>query len=294
MVKVAGFEVVMARALLAPLVVMLACSSGGDKKPSGDEVAGKVLEVVGEVTARRAQAASARALSKGATLFADDTVVTAAASSVRIHLVHNDAVFDLAANKSVRLDRSVAWKAPRGTSPGLLDQPVDDHTAIAGRHGERAAADTEATAVVIPPPDRPSNDGYTKGVAGDKSPDPTGAIELSYRLAGNYAIKSYAVTSANVAYPDDTVKQAITAALDVQLPGCYAAVLDAAADVGGDIVVTIDITAAGKVTVKASGFSPILVGCVQGSISKLTLTPGVDDSAAPVATQLRIELVFTP
>ena len=203
-------------------------------------------------------------------------------------------VLDLAANKSVRLDRSVAWKAPRGASPGLLDRPADDQTAIAGRHGERAAADTAATAMLVPGKDKSDNATKTKGVDGDKGLPMDDGEQPMYRVAGTYVIKSFAVTSANVAYPDDSVKKAITASLDQQLPGCYAAVLDVVPDASGEVAVTVDITAAGKVTATAAGFSPVLLGCVEGAISKLTLAAGVDDSATAVATQLRIELLFTP
>jgi hypothetical protein len=80
----------------------------------------------------------------GDTVSADDVVETGADGAVEIELRHNRARWALAANQSKQVSASTAWRAaprdPEATGGG-------DRTAAAGRHAEREAADTSASAV---------------------------------------------------------------------------------------------------------------------------------------------------
>ncbi len=128
-----------------------ACGSKEEtKKPSGHEEAGRVVELSGRVTAEWKSAAGEgmRALAKGDPVFADDTVVTDAGASVTILLAHNHARWVLGGGKRMALVDSASWNAPPAKGESMLaGGKSDDDTAVAGRHAEREAADTAATAL---------------------------------------------------------------------------------------------------------------------------------------------------
>lgn len=138
--------------LLGVALAATSCSRGSDAK-GADEVAGTVVEVSGSVTAQR-EGAEPRALEKGAPVFKNDTVVTAASAAVTIVLAHNEARWQIAENQSHVVERSIAWRAPKGAGSSSLDEAADDSTAAAGRHSENEAAHTAGTAIANadPPP----------------------------------------------------------------------------------------------------------------------------------------------
>jgi hypothetical protein len=127
-------------------------------KPKGDEPAGEVVALEGKASAERASQPDrgARALAIGEHVFADDTIATEAGASVTIQIFHNQARWELGGGKRVALARSASWNASKGGSgAGLLASDTDDQTAAAGRHAERQAADTRATAAKLPPAESP-------------------------------------------------------------------------------------------------------------------------------------------
>ena len=143
-----------ARRLLAALAVAVlsgvgagagaGCESAGPAKvevvpgaPAGD-----VTAVAGEVTATRD--GMARPLAVGDVVSGDDVVATGAGASVTIALRHNGAVWNLGAAQSRRVGDAAAWSAPRRSGPSVA---AGERTAAAGRHAEREAADTAASAV---------------------------------------------------------------------------------------------------------------------------------------------------
>ena len=164
---------------LLALCTVVACSreSGG---PSITGPVGEVTSVSGEVTATRPGAQGAmRALIVGAEVYADDTVATAAGSTVTIRLRHNHADWMLEGGKSQRVDRSVAWTAPR-TGDGLTLGGDPDRTAAAGRHVEPSAV-AEALAAPAAEEAKESDDDsrasaarprHGKGGGADKLADP--------------------------------------------------------------------------------------------------------------------------
>ncbi len=143
-----------ARRLLAALAVAVlsgagagagaGCESAGPAKvevvpgaPAGD-----VTAVAGEVTATRDGVA--RPLAVGDVVSGDDVVATGDGASVTIALRHNGAVWNLGAAQSRRVGDAAAWSAPRRSGPAVA---AGERTAAAGRHAEREAADTAASAV---------------------------------------------------------------------------------------------------------------------------------------------------
>jgi hypothetical protein len=124
----------------------VATAGCGSKESSGPAVvpgaaAGDVREVTGTVTAQRGDE-PARTLAVGDVVSGDDLIKTAAGSSIVIELRHNGVRWSLAADHSKRLGDSQAWKAPRRGEGGA----TGERSTAAGRHAEREAADTAATA----------------------------------------------------------------------------------------------------------------------------------------------------
>lgn len=148
------------------------CSKESSSATTGP--AGVVVEMSGQVEATRA-GGEPRPLALEAEVFADDTVETGPGSSVSIVLSHNNASLRLEADMSRRVDETLAWKAPRREGDSVLDRDVADQTAAAGRHTEREAAGTAATAVAnretaAAPPAQP--DPPVKAVAPEPAPEP--------------------------------------------------------------------------------------------------------------------------
>lgn len=121
---------------------LVACKAKDDApKAQVGVAAGKVLEVTGSVTVRHADAA--RPLQSGDSVEADDTIETGADGHVVIELAHNNAKWDLGANKKQIVRESLAWKLAKNDGTA---KPVDQDTAAAGRPAERSASQGTATA----------------------------------------------------------------------------------------------------------------------------------------------------
>jgi hypothetical protein len=132
-------------ALSALLAVVLGCSSSSESgKPGPDEVAGKVVNVAGAVSAERS--GKTRVLTVGAPVYGGDTIVTGDDGSITIELAHNQARWSLGAGKKRQLNESVAWNAPRPSAEELLARKQTDKTTAAGRHAERSAASSASNA----------------------------------------------------------------------------------------------------------------------------------------------------
>ena len=152
--------------LVIVALVVSACEKPADAPPRESELstvaAGTVVEVGGTVTATRA--AKSRSLAKAAPVYADDVIETAADGSVVIVLAHNNARWSLEGGFKARVDESVAWKLE---NQDAIAAPVDHATSAAGRHAEKAAADTKET---VPSVGRmPDGDGG--GELGSKQPE---------------------------------------------------------------------------------------------------------------------------
>ena len=135
--------------------VLAAC--GGNKPAEAprdpNAPAGEVVAVEGEVTAKRASATTSRALAIDGDVFADDDVTTGAAASVQIRLAHNEAIWTVGESKTLRVDASAAWSAPKQSGGDLMFTREDreDRTRAAARSGSQegvssgeAALDVEA------------------------------------------------------------------------------------------------------------------------------------------------------
>ena len=134
----------MLRAVFVGLLCVsaVACKSESDAPKSQPGVAaGKVIEVTGAVTVRHGDVA--RPLAVGQTVEGDDVIETGGDGRVVIELVHNNAKWELGANKKQVVKESIAWKLAKNEGTA---KPVDQETAAAGRPAERSAAGNSATA----------------------------------------------------------------------------------------------------------------------------------------------------
>ena len=169
-----------------PLVLALAAACKGDASTADpNQPAGKVVELSGKVDAAR-EGAAARPLAVGAPVFPDDTVTTGTDGSAVILLAHNQVRWSLGQGKSLRVDRSMAWKATADESGSAFDDEEALATASAGRHTDREAADTAATAQLpgaaesapVPPAAQSSD-----AVASSRN-EPTGGAALKQHRGG--------------------------------------------------------------------------------------------------------------
>jgi hypothetical protein len=132
------------------LAFAAACAGSGETEPRDpNQPAGKVVELSGQVGAAR-EGAAARPLAVGGEVFADDTVTTGPDGAAIILLAHNKVRWSLGAGKSLRVDRSMAWKATSDEGGSAFDDEDPMATASAGRHTDREAGDTAATAQLPP------------------------------------------------------------------------------------------------------------------------------------------------
>lgn len=129
--------------LFAAVLGLIACNNSSSEAPkvaasapAAAVVAGRVLEVSGTVTV------AGKPLAKGDSVAADAIVDTGTAGSVVIELAHNLVRWELGPNKKVKVNESVAWKAPKRTEP-VAD--VEHDTISGGRPAERMAAGTTTT-----------------------------------------------------------------------------------------------------------------------------------------------------
>jgi hypothetical protein len=131
-----------------PILLALAgaCAGSGESEPRDpNQPAGKVVELSGQVSAAR-DGAAVRPLAVGGEVFADDTVTTGPDGAAVILLAHNRVRWSLGSDKSLRVDRSMAWKAKADEGGSAFDDEDPMATASAGRHTDREAGDTAATA----------------------------------------------------------------------------------------------------------------------------------------------------
>ena len=142
----------MLRSVLVGLLVVSAAASckGGGEAPAVQPgvAAGAVLELEGAVSAVRGS--ETRALAAGDAVSADDVIQTGADGHVVIGLAHNNARWELGANKQERVSGSLAWSLARQAQPA---KAVDESTTAAGRHAEKSGADTGATSASAEPAD---------------------------------------------------------------------------------------------------------------------------------------------
>lgn len=135
----------MLRSLLLGIVTVSAVASckgkeGGPAVQAG-VTAGKVMELSGTVTAKRGT--ESRTLAAGNEVSGDDVIETSANSSVSIVLAHNNATWSLGPNKREKVADSMAWSLAKVDKPALAGV---ESTSAAGRHAEKAGANTGATA----------------------------------------------------------------------------------------------------------------------------------------------------
>ncbi len=134
--------------MIAIAVVALGCSSAR-KDGAPDLVpgapAGDVTEVSGDVHATCD--GKTRALAKGDTVAGDDVIATGADGRVTIVLRRNHVPWSLGPAMTKQVSESAAWSA---AAPAAGEATTDDHSAAAGRHAERSATDTGASAPSAP------------------------------------------------------------------------------------------------------------------------------------------------
>ncbi|MFN0247233.1 MAG: hypothetical protein ACKV2T_10125 [Kofleriaceae bacterium] len=119
-----------------------ACKGKSDAPTVQPGVAvGKVVEASGDVSATRGT--DKRALAAGQDISGDDMIETGAGANVRIRFAHNNATWELGANKKQLVSESLAWKAPKADTPA---GEVNEATLAAGRHAERETVTTGSTA----------------------------------------------------------------------------------------------------------------------------------------------------
>ena len=133
--------------MIAIAVVARACSSAHAHAPAVDPgaPAGDVTEISGDVHATCD--GKTRALAKGDTVAGDDTITTGTDGRVTIVLRRNHVPWSLGPGLSKKVSESAAWSA---AAPAAGEVATDDHSAAAGRHAERSATDTGASAPVAP------------------------------------------------------------------------------------------------------------------------------------------------
>lgn len=139
----------MRRTLATVVGLVLAAAAGcggGHERPAAVATtgapAGTVVEVEGEVTASRA--GQARPLAVGDRVHDDDVIATAG-GRVAIQLDKNHVVWRLGPRLTQQVAQSTAWSAPMASGDTVAT--TGEHSAAAGRHAEREAADTSASAV---------------------------------------------------------------------------------------------------------------------------------------------------
>lgn len=128
-----------------------------------------MVELDGAVTATRSGAA--RPLTVGARIH-DDDVISTGAGRVAIQLDRNQVVWRLGPNLSQTVAQSAAWTAPKADTQVAT---TGEHSAAAGRHAEREAADTAISAAPAAPPPAATELAATEPVATARSATPRSA-----------------------------------------------------------------------------------------------------------------------
>ena len=176
-------------ALALAVVLAAGCDEGG-AAPAGKAAAvagpaGEVIHIEGTVTAVR-PGEQPRTLALGSPVHADDTISVQMSSEISIVLAHNKVQWDIGAGQSYRVDESRAWKASSG-SGSALDEQGDLGTASAGRHGEREAGETQATASAEAAPREETPPAATAVPAVPAVPEPTTAETVRHRAVSDGA-----------------------------------------------------------------------------------------------------------
>lgn len=277
----------MSRVLLALLIAVSGCNQngggGGDQSakavvpPVPADAGGKVLEVSGKVTV------AGKPLKVGDALKPDDLIETGDDGKVVIELTHNLAHWELGANKSQKLDESIAWKLPK--NEGNANYTITDMSA-AGRPAERAAANSGTSAPTAPPaaepapapsnapaapsaaappvktaaPPPPPAPAKSAAMASPKADleAPTGGPGGTRGIAGGQA-GDIAANKAKLAAASDMVERKEPA-------------LRACLPMGSKVTLHVAIDATGKATTTAEGTTDAnVIGCLRGVIATLSL-----------------------
>jgi hypothetical protein len=304
---------------LTPLCLAFALALGvvtgacGSKESSGPAVvpgaaAGDVKEVTGTVTAQRGDE-PARTLAVGDVVSGDDLIKTEANSSIVIELRHNGVRWSLAAQHAKRLGDSAAWKAPKREEGGA----TGERSTAAGRHAEREAADTAATAETaavevntpapaaaaepvqppepVPPP-APKEDPAPREEVRDKPrrtadrPKPAsgggGEIKADETIDDLRTQEKRAVEVevtarlGNASTPD--AKKVIAQQLG-PLKACWQRAVEGGASGGGQFAVSLTVDADGKVTdvdTKADAAVERAAGCLVDRFKAMTFAAGAE------------------
>lgn len=291
---------------LTPLCLAISLALGavtgagcGSKESSGPAVvpgaaAGDVREVTGTVTAQRGDE-PARPLAVGDVVSGDDLIKTEANSSIVIELRHNGVRWSLAAQHAKRLGDSAAWKAPKRGEGGA----TGERSTAAGRHAEREAADTAATAesaapVPIPPPEptpaapapepkqratrdapKPAGGGgqIDRKVALDEE-DPLGGGGENLRPLEKKAVAKVTARLGNASSGD--AKKVIAQKLG-SLKACWTRAVEGGATGGGSFAVSLTVDAEGKVTdvdSKADAAVEPAASCLVSQFEAMTFPAG--------------------
>jgi outer membrane biosynthesis protein TonB len=133
---------------LACAVWLAACGSSSSDEAAPTGPVGEAVQVTGSVSV--VHEGAEQPLAVGGKVFGADEIVTGADGAVTIRLFHNEARWTLESGKRKRVDASLAWSAPAQAGGGVLaGNDTSESTAAAGRHAEKEAADTRATAALL-------------------------------------------------------------------------------------------------------------------------------------------------
>src|SRR5258706_5489605 len=135
----------MVRAVLVGLLGLapLTGCKGKEADQVAPSVAGKVVEVSGQVTAK------GKPLAVGDSVAVDDEIETGTDGRAIIELAHNGARWELGPSKKQKVSASIAWNLPKKDGNA---KSVDQDTAAAGRPAERNAAESGTSGAPSPSP----------------------------------------------------------------------------------------------------------------------------------------------
>lgn len=150
--------------LLALAIVAVSCKGDTKKQADPASAAGDVREVTGAVSASRDGVT--RALAVDDTVAAGERVTTGPDGDVIIELRHNHVRWHLGPDQAKTPMEAAAWSAP----PPAAGEVSGDRTSVAGRHAERAAAQTTSGAVATM--GGTSGSGTSAGSGSDAPPRP--------------------------------------------------------------------------------------------------------------------------
>jgi hypothetical protein len=257
--------------------------------------AGRVVEVSGAVTATRS--GQARRLAVGDAVSGDDVVSTGADGRIVIELRHNQVRWSLGPGREKKVADSAAWTAAKGTGGAAV---TDERSGAAGRHAEREAADTAATAPAAQAAPAPAAQPAPAAAAAPTFDEAARDLEIEparpkVQGKGVRARKAEAATPAEgpaemrllAASTVELTDEQIAAIVDPRLPAARAC----GRGKSGQIGLTFAIGADGKVSGITMQAPPELVtvtGCVRRAVKGLQFPAGPADRTA------RYTLTLTP